>query len=61
MTQQTLTHCGDDAVAMAQEECCKKNQVKCQSQGGQNKRPLEGRVKAPTMTIGPITQQEKMD
>ena len=24
MTQQTLTHRGDDAVAMAQEECCKK-------------------------------------
>ena len=29
-----------------------KSQVKCHSQGGQNKRPLEGRVKAPTMTKG---------
>ena len=26
---------------------------KCHSQGGQNKRPLEGRVKAPTRTNGP--------
>ena len=37
-----------------------KSQVKCHSQGGQNKLPLQGRVKAPTRTKGPITQQEKM-
>ena len=39
----------------------KKSQVKCHSQGGQNKRPLEGRVKAPTRTKRSITQQEKME
>ena len=37
------------------------SQVKCHSQGGQNKRPLEGRVKAPTRTKSSITQQEKME
>ena len=38
-----------------------KSQVKCHSQGGQNKRPLEGRVKAPTKTKRSITHEEKMD
>ena len=38
-----------------------KSQVKCHSQEGQNKRPLEGRVKVPTMTKRSITHPEKMD
>ena len=35
----------------------KKSQVKCHSQGGQNKRSLEGRVKAPTRTKRSITRK----
>ena len=44
------------------------SQVKCHGQGGLNKRPLEGRVKAPTRTrrthfsareMGPVPQREE--
>ena len=35
-TKQLELTWGDDAVAMSQEECCKKSQVKCHSQGGLN-------------------------
>ena len=41
MTPATQTHPGEDAEAMAQEECCKNVQVMCHSQGGLNERPFD--------------------
>ena len=41
--------------------CPRRSVVKQSGQGGLNKRPLEGRVKAPTRTRGPISQPGKWD
>ena len=53
MTQQTRTHQRDRCRGQVPGGVLYNRQVKCHSQGGQNKRPLEGRVKAPTRTNGP--------
>ena len=53
LTQQTRTHQRDRCRGHVPGGVLENRQVKCYSQGGQNKRPLEGRVKAPTRTNGP--------